>query len=136
MWKKITTRNIVVPEQPIIGMLMNNQAWNPSLMTDMQALFVIGIVAFSHLPLFFLSHYYPSTNSVRVTFPMYRLAIMGLFLPSLIYYFNKALLSYYTREFWDVAPDWLQNYNPVNATLPQSNRIIRSRNSIQISVIG
>ena len=134
MWKKVTTRDVVVPNQPVAGLFMNNQAWNPSLMTDMQALFVVVLVALSHLPLFFVSNYYPSTNNVRVTFPMYRLCIMGLFLPSLFYYFNKDIRSYYRREFWDVAPDWLQNYNPVNATLPQNNRI--SANSIQISVIA
>ena len=37
---------------------------------------------------------------------------MGIIIPTLVYIFNPNIRIFYARIFWEVAPNWFQQFNP------------------------
>ena len=99
----------------------NNITHNPKVLEDVQ-LFVISniVISSSFVPYFVTRGKAPATaNEMLFAWMPMRLAL-SIIIPTLFFTFNKDLKLHAQREFWEWAPDYLQQYNP---TLIQVNDV-------------
>ena len=99
----------------------NNTTHNPKVLKNVQ-LFVISsiVISTSFVPYFVTGgKSLTSADEILLVWMPMRLAV-GFITPSLVFIFNKNLKLYAQREFWEWAPDYLQQYNP---TLIQVNDV-------------
>ena len=87
---------------------MNNQRYNPSLLSHQDLLIVVIYISITVLLTVFLT---PS-NEVSVVFLI--IMFRGIGLPSIFFSFNGKLREFYLRKFWENSPNFLQSLNPYN----------------------
>ena len=87
---------------------MNNQRYNPSLLSHQDLLIVVIYISITVLLTVFLT---PS-NEVSVVFLI--IMFRGIGLPSIFFCFNGKLREFYSRKFWENSPNFLQSLNPYN----------------------
>ena len=110
--KKIRNANTDNVQEPSNGHY-NNITHNPKVLEDVQ-LFVISniVISSSFVPYFVTEGRAPATaNELLFAWMPMRLAL-GIIIPTLFFIYNKNLKLHAQREFWEWAPDYLQQYNP------------------------
>ena len=114
--RKSTTS--IEPAQPVHNNF-NVLVYNPTILNDVQFLAITIIFILSALLPFCLQQGQPPETADQLVLLWMPLRMnVGVTAPFLFYGFNKELRAYCKREFWDIAPEWLQKYNPNLITIP------------------
>ena len=112
VWHYFTNTDDSIQE-PVPNGHFNNITHNPKVLKDLQLFGISSIViSSSFVPYFVTAGKAPTTaDEIFLALMPMRLAV-GIIIPTLFFIFNKNLKLYAQREFWQWAPDYLQQYNP------------------------
>ena len=118
IWKKLTNNDVEPQAQLPHPLGFNVMTHNPRILNDLQYLFVaLMIVLFAIFPFVMTGGLPPDTSDELVMLWMPMRISIGLVSPILFFCFNQDLRAYCKREFWDMAPECLQYYNPNLVTI-------------------
>ena len=51
-------------------------------------------------------------NDYFLAYNSYQIVFWGIIIPTFLYIFNPNSRDFYARIFWEVAPNWFQQFNP------------------------
>ena len=51
-------------------------------------------------------------NDYFLAYNSYQIVFWGIIIPTFLYIFNPNSRDFYVRIFWEVAPNWCQQFNP------------------------
>ena len=128
IWKK-SKNSTIEPQSPQQNNGFNVLAHNPRILNDFQLLFVASIIVFAAIfPLIMTGGKPPGTPDELIILWMPMRICTGIIGPLMFFCFNKDLRQYCKREFWDIAPECLQNYNPNLINLGENESTKRHEN--------
>ena len=93
--------------------VLNNVVKNPAVLNDIQIFCVLTtLTVTAAVPGIITGGKAPETADQVMLLWLPMRQYMGLIFPLLFFYFNPAIRNHFKRDFWDVAPNCLQKYNP------------------------
>ena len=108
--------------EPAGGAVFNNMEHNPSVLNDLSILFIYAIFVILACTPYLMTRRKLTVTADDVFLAWMPIRVgMGIVIPCLFFLCNKKLLKYAKREFWNRAPEWLQNFNPNLLDLPHEN---------------
>ena len=93
----------------------NNQVYNPNVVNDYQLKIIaicLVVQPIVNLLALFNVFNFSDENDFFLAYNLFRLTFMGIIIPTLVYIFNPHIRIFYVRIFWEVAPNWFQQFNP------------------------
>ena len=93
----------------------NNQVYNPNIVNDYQLKIIsicLVVQPIVNLLALFNVFNFSDENDYFLAYNSFRLTFMGIIIPTLVYIFNPNIRIFYARIFWEVAPNWFQQFNP------------------------